>query len=59
MDNNSVNNTISSISVDDRIQNIETSVSTISDASLFLVAFLVVCVVCYILYKAVDNFISF
>lgn len=42
-----------------RIEHIENNVSAISDASLFLVAFLVVCVVCFILYKAIDNFISF
>ena len=51
------NNTTATL--ESRIENIENNVSAISDASLFLVAFLVVCVVCFILYKAIDNFISF
>ncbi len=55
---NIVQNTTTA-TLESRIENIENNVSVISDASLFLVAFLVVCVVCFILYKAIDNFISF
>lgn len=45
--------------IETRIENINTNVSTIMQANLFLVAFIVVCVVCFLLYKAVDNFISY
>lgn len=50
---------ISSVTLVNRIENIENNLSSINDTSLFLVAFLVVLVVCIILYKAVDKFISF
>lgn len=49
----------SNITIETRVANIESQVSTIMQADLFLVAFIVVCVVCYILYKSIDNFISF
>lgn len=51
---NTTNNTIET-----RVENIENNVSAIMQADLFLVAFIVVLVVCYILYKAIDKFISF
>lgn len=61
---NSVNNNIiydnfNTTTLDNRIENIENNVSSIMQADLFLVAFIVVVVVCFLLYKAVDNFISF
>lgn len=45
--------------VEDRISNIEGQVNVIMQSDLFLVSFLVVCVVCFLLYKAIDKFISF
>lgn len=63
MDNVSENNTfinnINSTTIESRVENIESSVSSIMQADLFLVAFIVVIVVCFLLYKAVDKFISF
>lgn len=63
MDNVSENNTVinntNTTTFESRIENIETSVSSIMQADLFLVAFIVVIVVCFLLYKAVDKFISF
>ena len=48
-----------SSTLENRIENIENNVGAITEANLFLVAFIVVLVVCFLLYKAVDNFISF
>jgi len=48
-----------SSTLEKRIENIENNVGSITEANLFLVAFIVVLVVCFLLYKAVDNFISF
>lgn len=48
-----------SITLETRVENIEKNISSINDTSLFLVAFLVVLVVCFILYKAIDKFLSF
>lgn len=53
------NETIVNETLDTRVDSIEKNVSTIMQADLFLVSFIVVCVVCVLLYKAVDNFISF
>lgn len=53
------NETLVNETLDTRVDNIEQNVSTIMQADLFLVSFVVVCVVCFILYKAVDNFMSF
>ena len=54
------NNTINTTNtIETRVESIENNVSAIMQADLFLVAFIVVLVVCYILYKAVDKFISF
>lgn len=50
------NNTIVS---DNRIDEIVYNTSVIANADLFLVAFIVVIVVCYILWKSLDNFISY
>lgn len=61
MDNVSENNTATNniTTIETRVENIEASVSSIMQADLFLVAFIVVLVVCFLLYKAVDKFISF
>lgn len=61
MENVSENNTVTNntISIETRVENIEKGVSSIMQADLFLVAFIVVLVVCFLLYKAVDKFISF
>lgn len=56
-ENNTATNNITTIET--RVENIEASVSSIMQADLFLVAFIVVLVVCFLLYKAVDKFISF
>lgn len=45
--------------IETRIENIEKNVSALTGSNLFLVAFIVVIVVCFLLYKAVDNFISY
>lgn len=50
------NNTIVS---DNRIDEIVYNTSVIANADLFIVAFIVVVVVCYILWKSLDNFISY
>ena len=50
------NNTIVS---DNRIDELVYNTSVIKNANLFLIAFIVVVVVCYILWKALDNFISY
>lgn len=58
--NTTVENTVSTnITLEDRVENIEGNVSSIMQADLFLVAFIVVIVVCFLLYKVIDNFISF
>ncbi len=44
---------------DNRIDEIVYNTSVIANAGLFLVAFIVVIVVCYILWKSLDNFISY
>lgn len=53
-------NTITQTSnIVDKINNIDFNVAVSTNAILFLVAFIVVLVVCFILYKAIDNFISY
>lgn len=53
-------NTITQTSnIVDKIYNIDFNVAVSTNAILFLVAFIVVLVVCFILYKAIDNFISY
>lgn len=53
-------NTVTQTSnVVDKINNIDFNVAVSTNAVLFLVAFIVVLVVCFILYKAIDNFISY
>ena len=60
MEDENNNNTINTTNtIETRVESIENNVSAIMQADLFLVAFIVVLVVCYILYKAVDKFISF
>lgn len=44
---------------DNRIEEIVNNTNVIMQADLFLVAFIVVITVCYILWKALDNFISY
>jgi hypothetical protein len=56
---NVTNEVVSNTTLDARIDSIEKNVSAITEADLFLVAFIVVIVVCFLLYKAVDKFISF
>lgn len=53
------NSNITNNTIETRVESIENNVSTIMQADLFFVAFIVVLVVCFILYKAVDKFISF
>lgn len=53
------NSNITNNTIETRVESIENNVSTIMQADLFLIAFIVVLVVCFILYKAVDKFISF
>lgn len=54
---NETTNTIATLET--RIENIENDVGIVADSNLFLIAFIVVLVVCFLLYKAIDNFISF
>ena len=42
-----------------KIDEIAYNTGVISDGVLFLVAFIVVCVVCFLLWKSLDNFISY
>ena len=44
---------------DNKIDEIAYNTSVIMNADLFLIAFIVVIVVCYILWKSLDNFISY
>lgn len=53
-----MNNTISNDLIT-KINTINYNLGVSTNAILFLVAFIVVLVVCFILYKAIDNFISF
>lgn len=52
---NEINTTVS----ENRIDEIAYNTNVIMQADLFLVAFIVVIVVCYILWKSLDNFISY
>lgn len=56
MENNVETNTIVA---NNRIDEIAYNTSVIMNSNLFIVAFIVVIVVCYLLWKAIDNFISF
>lgn len=58
MENNIIEETNTMIS-DNRINEIAENTNIIMQANLFLVAFIVVLVVCYILWKSLDNFISY
>lgn len=53
-----MNNTISNELIT-KVDTISYNLSVSTNAILFLVAFIVVLVVCFILYKSIDNFISF
>lgn len=44
---------------ENKIDEIAYNTSVIATADLFIVAFIVVIVVCYILWKSLDNFISY
>lgn len=44
---------------ENKIVEIAYNTSVIATADLFIVAFIVVIVVCYILWKSLDNFISY
>ncbi len=58
MNENELNNTISTVA-NNRIDEIAYNTSVIANSSLFLVALIVVILVCYILWKVLDNFISY
>ena len=58
MENNVVNETNTVLS-ENKIDEIVYNTSVTANANLFLVAFIVVIVVCYILWKSLDNFISY
>lgn len=45
--------------LDQKIDELNYHTAVIQNASLFLVALIVVVLVCYLLYKSIDNFISF
>lgn len=49
----------SSYTLEQKIDELNYHTSVIQDTGLFLVAFLVVILVCYLFYKSIDNFISF
>ena len=59
--NNSIDisNTINTITNQSRVDEIAYNTSVIADGMMFLVAFIVVLVVCYILWKSLENFISY
>lgn len=56
MENNIETNTVV---FDNRVDEIAYNTSVIMNSNLFIVAFIVVIVVCYILWKSLDNFISY
>jgi len=58
-ENNTNNITETTIVSDNRVDEIVYNTSVIANCDLFIVAFLVVIVVCYILWKSLDNFISY
>ena len=58
MNENELNNTISTVA-NNRIDEIAYNTSVIANSSLFLVALIVVILVCDILWKVLDNFISY
>ena len=59
MDNNVITEENNTIVFDNRVDEIAFNTSVIANADLFLVAFIVVAVVCYLLWKSLDNFISY
>lgn len=59
MDNNVITEENNTIVFDNRVDEIAYNTSVIANADLFLVAFIVVIVVCYLLWKSLDNFISY
>lgn len=59
MDNNVITEENNTIVFDNRVDEIAYNTSVIANADLFLVAFIVVAVVCYLLWKSLDNFISY
>lgn len=58
MDNNVVNET-NSIVFDNRVDEIAYNTGVIANADLFILALFVVSIVCYLLWKSLDNFLSF
>lgn len=58
MDNNVVNET-NSIVFDNRVDEIAYNTGVIANADLFILALFVVIIVCYLLWKSLDNFLSF
>ena len=59
MDNNVITEENNTIGFDNRVDEIAYNTSVIANADLCLVAFIVVAVVCYLLWKSLDNFISY
>lgn len=59
MDNTVVYTETNTIVSENKIDEIAYNTEVIMNADLFLVAFIVVIVVCYILWKSLDNFISY
>ena len=59
MDNNVITEENNTIVFDNRVDEIAYNTSVIANADLFLVAFIVVAVVYYLLWKSLDNFISY
>lgn len=53
------NTTVETITIENRIDEIAYNTSVISNTCLFFVAFVVVVFVCFLLWKVLDNFISF
>lgn len=59
MNETQVNTITETNTFDNRIDEIVYNTSVIANTDLFLVAFIVVIVVCYLLWKVLDNFISY
>lgn len=59
MEENVLNETNNTIVFENKIDEVAYNTSVIANADLFLVAFIVVIVVCYLLWKSLDNFISY
>lgn len=54
-----MNENTNTVVSENRIDEIAYNTGVIMNSNLFIVAFIVVIVVCYILWKSLDNFISY